>query len=180
MAVPRARRALAWLVLSGALSFAVSPAAGSQAAPAPGVQGIARLYPTPEALGSFLAREITFGEDQELFGCADYWQSPQELLQRRRGDCEDYALLAQAVLRRQGREALVLSLYGPGYAHTVCLFREGSSYHILNQDRVIRCGASSLEEAAAFLYPRWAWGAVARRFGGRGQAIRRIHNPVAF
>lgn len=157
----------------------MTSAAGSDSGPAAGIPGLAQLYPTPETLGSFLAREMAFREDREVFGRADHWQSPEEFLSRRQGDCEDYALLAEAVLRRQGKEAFVFSLYGPGYAHTVCIFKEQGLYHIFNQDKVIRCSAGSVEEAAALLCPQWKWGAVAEKFGRRGRAVRRVHNPVA-
>lgn len=167
------------LLFAGALSLGMLPAAGSEPAPSAGVLALARLYPTPEALASFLKREVTFRGDPEIFGRRDYWQAPEEFLARRQGDCEDYALLTEAVLRHQGVEAFVFSLYGPGYAHTVCLFREGDRYHIFNQDNVIRCKAASIEEAAFFLCPRWTWGAVARRFGHRGRALRRTRSAEA-
>lgn len=159
----------------------MAPSASTEGAISPGVPGIARLYSTPELLAEFLRGQMTFREDSELFGRRDYWQSPEEFLRRGEGDCEDYALLTQAVLERQGKKAVVFSIYGPQqYAHTVCLFQEGGYYHIFNQDRVIRCKAASLEEAASYINPRWSWGAVACRFGRRGRAIHRIRNQVAF
>lgn len=173
-------KSAAWLPLVGLLSLGMVPASAPETGSSAGVPAVARLCPTPEALAAFMRREMAFREDREIFGRSDYWQPPEEFLRRRQGDCEDYALLAQAVLERQGREAFVFSLYAPGYAHTVCVFREGDRYHIFNQDKVIRCNAASLEEVASFLCPRWRWGAVARRFGRRGRSLRRIQNPVAF
>ena len=170
----------AWLLLAGLLSLGMVPVSGQEAETSAGVPAVARLYATPEALSAFLKKEMVFREDREIFGRSDYWQPPEEFLRRRQGDCEDYALLTQAVLERQGKEALVFSLYGPGYAHTVCFFREGGRYHIFNQDKVIRCSAASLEEAASFLCPHWEWGAIARRFGRLGRSLRRVQNPVAF
>ena len=158
----------------------MAPPARTEGSLSPGIQGVARLYSTPELLADFMRKRMTFREDNELFGRRDYWQAPEEFLRRGEGDCEDYALLAQAVLKRQGREALVFSIYGPGYAHTVCLFREGGYYNIFNQDKVIHCKAASPEEAASLLCPHWSWGAVARRFGRRGRAVQRFRNPVAF
>ncbi len=169
-------RPLAGLLLACLLGLGMAPAAQTEGPLSPGIPGVALLYSTPELLAGFLRDQMTFREDNELFGRRDYWQSPEEFLRRGAGDCEDDALLAQAVLERQGGEAWVFSLYGPGYAHTVCLFREGGYYHIFNQDKVIRCKAASLEEAASFLYPRWSWGAVARRFGRRGRAVQRLRN----
>jgi predicted transglutaminase-like cysteine proteinase len=55
----------------------------------------------------------TYVSDERLFGTAEYWQTPQELEQRRQGDCEDFAIWAWVQLSRMGlRARLVLgSLY---------------------------------------------------------------------
>ena len=136
---------------------------------------VARSYSTPEQLARFLNARLTFQEDLSLFGQVDYWQAPEEVLVRGRGDCEDYALLANDLLKRQGKETFVFSLYGPrGYAHTVCVFVEGGRYSLLNQDRLVRTRAASLEELAGKLCRDWEWGAVAERNGHRGRAVRII------
>ena len=141
------------------------------------LESIARVCVTPEQVARFLHNNVVFQDDLSLFGQADYWQAPEELLVRRRGDCEDYALLARDLLSRQGVEAFVFSLYGEGgYAHTVCVFVEGGRYSVMNQDRLVRLRAGSLKELADWLYPRWRWGAVAERQGHRGRAIRVIHH----
>jgi len=143
------------------------------------VQALAQSYPTPERLAQFLRKNVAFRDDVRIFGQADYWQEPEEFLGRRVGDCEDYALLSQAVLLQQGRDAFVFSLYGQqGYAHTVCVFVEKGRYHVINQDRVVRYAARSLQDLASYLCPQWNWGAVAERVGHRGRAIREIHNAV--
>lgn len=139
----------------------------------------ARACSSPERLARFLSARLAFQEDLSLFGQADYWQAPEEVLARGRGDCEDYALLASDLLGRQGKEAFVFSIYGEnGYAHTVCVFVENGRYNVLNQDRLVRYRADSLEELAGKLNAGWTWGAVARRHGHRGRAIRLI-NRVA-
>lgn len=143
------------------------------------VEALVRLTRTPEQLAQFLRENIFFREDLRQFGRVDYWQDPEELLARRQGDCEDYALLAQAVLSRLGLQAFVLSLYGQaGYAHTVCVYVEEGRYNVVNQDRVVRYRARSLEELATRLYSRWDWGAVAERQGHRGRAVREIYNGI--
>ena len=136
---------------------------------------VARTQSTPERVASFLRSHLVFQDDRLLFGQADYWQSPEEMLARGRGDCEDYALLACNLLSRQGKRAFVFSLYGEGgYAHTVCVFLEDGHYNVLNQDRLVRVRASTLEELAQKIYPGWKWGAVAQRQGHRGRAVRLI------
>lgn len=140
-------------------------------------QGVFAEPDSPEAIAHFLKQKITFERDSRLFGQVDYWQDPLEFLKRGSGDCEDYALLAQVLLERQGKEAFVFSLYGSGgYAHTVCVFVDNGRYNVVNQDRLIRTQAESLEELATSLYPQWTWGAVAERVGHRGRRLQEIRS----
>jgi predicted transglutaminase-like cysteine proteinase len=44
------------------------------------------------AINQFFNRRITFGDDLAVWGIADYWASPIELLDKGAGDCEDYAI----------------------------------------------------------------------------------------
>ena len=159
-----------------ALLFAAAGPVSSEPGWAEGpLDSIARNLSTPEALARFLHSHITFQEDLPLFGQADYWQAPEELLARGRGDCEDYALLACDLLSRRGAKAFLFSLYGTGgYAHTVCVFMDGGRYSVMNQDRLVRYRAASMEDLAGRLYSGWEWGAVAERRGHRGRAVRII------
>ena len=142
------------------------------------IESIVQAYPTPNGLAQFLRQTFTFKTDEELFGEMDYWQAPEEFLARRAGDCEDYALFAQAVLRKQGIESHVLSVFGEeGYAHTVCVFRQSGRYQVINQDRVQAYGAKTLETLAWQLYRGWTYGALSRLMGTRGETIRIFRNP---
>jgi predicted transglutaminase-like cysteine proteinase len=44
------------------------------------------------AINQFFNRRIVFTDDESVWGVADYWASPLELLEKGRGDCEDYAI----------------------------------------------------------------------------------------
>lgn len=44
------------------------------------------------AVNTFFNRRIVFAADREVWGQADHWASPLELLDQGRGDCEDYAI----------------------------------------------------------------------------------------
>ena len=166
--------------LAAAISLASIPQVSSDPVRAESpLELIARACPTPERLALFLHQYVVFQDDQALFGETDYWQSPEEVLIRGRGDCEDFALLACDLLNRQGKQAFIFSLYGEkGYAHTVCVFLEKGLYSVLNQDRLIWCRTGSLEELAGKLCARWKWGAVAQRYGHRGRAIRLIRRET--
>ena len=43
------------------------------------------------AVNAFFNQRIQFSDDTEVWGRADYWASPLELLDKGRGDCEDFA-----------------------------------------------------------------------------------------
>lgn len=44
------------------------------------------------AVNTWFNRRIVFRDDAEVWGQADYWASPLELLDKGQGDCEDYAI----------------------------------------------------------------------------------------
>ena len=140
---------------------------------------LASTYTTPKAVATLLRDEFTFKRDEELFGETDHWQSPEEFLKRKAGDCEDYALLAQAILRLNGIEAYVVSLFGrEGYAHTVCVFKdERGRYNLIDVDKIRYPKTTSLEALASWLYPAWTSGGVVEQAGLRGRMIQRITNP---
>ena len=142
------------------------------------LEAVAHRYASPEELARFLRDTITPATDEALFGQPDYWQSPEEFLQRQAGDCEDYALFAQAILQQQGREAHVLSLFGEGgLAHTVCVFVDSGRYHAIDQDHLKAYGASTFAALASRLYPGWTHAALAQQFGSRGKLLSRIVKP---
>ena len=45
-----------------------------------------------QAVNDFFNRRVSFQEDAAVWGAEDYWASPLELLEKGRGDCEDYAI----------------------------------------------------------------------------------------
>jgi len=54
------------------------------------------------AINQFFNRRIVFAEDEAVWGVADYWASPLELLDKGRGDCEDFAIAKYISLRELG------------------------------------------------------------------------------
>lgn len=151
---------------------------GSAGASADLLGELAEHLTTPEEVAQFLCEEFAFQKDTALFSRSDYWQEPQEFLIRGEGDCEDYALLAQAIFTRQGKEAYLLSLFGrEGYSHTVCVFRQEGRYRVINQDRLLTPQAMTLKEAATLVFPDWRWGGLSVQAGTRGRLIAEIRNP---
>jgi len=142
----------------------------------PQLQHVAVSHSTPEAVASFLRAEFIFQRDEDQFGEIDHWQSPEEFLQRRVGDCEDYALLAHALLQRNGIESYVFSLFDEdGYAHTVSVFvDEKGRYNVINEGKLRRYHAKTLEAVADEINPAWTVGMIAEQDGTRGRVVREI------
>ena len=139
---------------------------------------LAHTYSTPKAVAKFLSQEFTFQRDEELFGEEDHWQAPEEFAARKTGDCEDYALLASALLRRNGVDSFVFSILGEdGYAHTVAVFvDENGRYDVINQGELRNYRAKSLEALASAINPGWTFAAIGELEGTRGRIVRALHN----
>jgi len=170
---------ITWILGVGLLGLSWDATAEQRPTPtAPRLEHVAVSHSTPEAIASFLRADFTFQRDEDLFGEIDRWQSPEEFLQRRVGDCEDYALLAHALLQRNGIESYVFSLFGEdGYAHTVSVFvDEEGRYNVINQGKLRRYRATTLEAVAADINPAWTIGMIAEQDGTRGRIVREIRN----
>ena len=99
---------------------------------------------TPDDIAHYLWRNIGFEEDQTQFGQEEYWQSPEELLTTRQGDCEDFANFANELLRMNGYSSFLLNLYGGSSDHTVCVFKENGKYNVIDGAEVLRFEANDL------------------------------------
>ena len=179
-----------WIVCTVAIWLVGTPlrAAAEEIPPEPStlalLDQLASTYTTPNAVAAFLHKAFTFQRDEALFGEADRWQSPEEFVARKAGDCEDYALLARALLRRNGIEASVFSVFGKeGYAHTVCVFVDHRGrYNVIDVDKLRVLEAKSLESVASWLSPAWTVGGIAEQIGAHGQMVTPLTNahPASF
>ncbi len=168
-----------WLILAGFLAMTFPLPAGAEEHPALSLDQLSKQYKTPEAVAQFLRQEFLFESDLDLFGEAEHWQLPEEFAARRKGDCEDYALLAQAALIRNGIEAYLFSIFGEnGYAHTVCAFVDPrGGYSVIDQGKIRYYRAKTFEKLAYQLYPAWKFGGLSEQVGTRGRLIKRFTNP---
>ena len=74
------------------------------------------------------------------------------MLQKRRGDCEDYAFLNAAVLRVLGYRPEVLAMGGLGGNHAICVFKENGRYSWIDNARLKRSKAESILEFTKYLF----------------------------
>ena len=90
------------------------------------LQILASQLKTPEQIAHYMWRNFRFETDRAHFGRDEYWQSPKETLASKKGDCEDFALFAQTLLRMNGRTAFLLNIHGSHYSHTIAVFKDGN------------------------------------------------------
>lgn len=77
------------------------------------------MTPNWIALRDWVGNNIEYKYDSEVYG-KEHWQLPKETIQRRTGDCEDYAILLCSLLRADGWDSN--SVY-------VILGEKSNSYH---------------------------------------------------
>lgn len=80
-------------------------------------------------VNDFFNRRLSFKDDQVVWGAPDYWASPLESLDKRAGDCEDYAIAKYFSLAATGVPADRLRmvyvrarLQGQSLAHMVLAY----------------------------------------------------------
>lgn len=53
-------------------------------------------------VNEFFNQKIQFGDDIKIWGTLDYWATPLEVLGRKAGDCEDFAIAKYVTLKLMG------------------------------------------------------------------------------
>ena len=53
-------------------------------------------------VNTFFNQKVRFDDDSKIWGVADYWATPLEVLGRGEGDCEDFAIAKYVTLRLMG------------------------------------------------------------------------------
>jgi len=86
------------------------------------------------------------------------WQSPNETIKTKEGDCEDFAVLASAFLGKIGvrSDIAIVSFKGMDTSHALCVWKnKDESYSFISNRKLYRSGKSTLEDAVGRYYPDW-------------------------
>ena len=89
----------------------------------------------PWLINAYMQARFTYVTDRELFGVVDRPQTAVEMLQREKGDCEDWAEVARALLAPVYEPYLFYVSVrdkGEGKTHMVCVFSEGGKYSYIH------------------------------------------------
>ncbi len=87
----------------------------------------------------------------------DSWQTVDETIGSRMGDCEDFAILSQALLKERGldSEIIIVKFEGLNTHHVVCVWKENERYSFMSNRELIRTASSSIEGAVDEVYSDW-------------------------
>lgn len=114
---------------------------------------------------------ITYGEDRAVWGRRDYWATADQTLARRRGDCEDLAILKYHMLLALGVDPqdMYLTLardLARNADHAVLIVRQGERFFLLDNstDAILPANLSYDYRPTLSFNSQSAWlhGAVAR------------------
>lgn len=63
-----------------------------------------------QGINTTVNRLVRYQPDAQNYGAKDYWASPDQILARGKGDCEDYAILKMAALKEAGLPTQAMSI----------------------------------------------------------------------
>jgi hypothetical protein len=113
-------------------------------------------FDSPEAISKWLLKNIRYESDRTG---DDYWQAPYETLEKKSGDCEDYAFLAQALLSEIGIQSKVVFVsYKKGIekkGHAMCVFDRGAGYEYFSGATLNKSPSAFIEQIMEQKYPGW-------------------------
>ena len=66
---------------------------------------------TAQDIADWLWKNIEYKDDYEVHGVNEYWQMPLETFELKTGDCEDIALLGQALLKQIKIDTTLVLIY---------------------------------------------------------------------
>ncbi|MBN2120759.1 MAG: transglutaminase domain-containing protein [Candidatus Omnitrophica bacterium] len=116
---------------------------------------------SPEDIEKWLSINVRSGKDADQYKREDRWQNPKETMTLGKGDCEDFAFLAQDLLKQIGIESVVLGIvYMENVkrrCHAICVFRRPgrSDFNYFTIFKLIKTREIRLLEFVDFIYPAW-------------------------
>ena len=105
-----------------------------------------------EDYAQWLEENIKYERDRE----GDNWLTAEEMLQKKYGDCEDFAFLNKAVLRVLGYQPKVLIVFRLFRSHALCVFIENGHYTLIDNAKLKRTQVGSILELANYLFKEYA------------------------
>lgn len=133
------------------LNFFIASFAFCQITPSALTQ-ISKTIKNPAELSNLLATEFRYETEMP-----DRWSKAEETAVAKKGDCEDFAILAQEILKRINIDSqiLIIKYKGISQAHAICIFKEGDTYSFISNQELVRTNAPTVTAAVEEQYTDW-------------------------
>ena len=108
---------------------------------------------TPNDMVRWLSSEFSY-----QMSVPDNPQTPQEMIAAKKGDCDDFAALASAILSGMGidNEVYIIKYKGLSVQHAVCAWKDANgNYCLLSNQTVYYSRESEITAAIGKIYPDW-------------------------
>lgn len=116
------------------------------------VNSLSVYISTPEEAAAWLSSNLTY---EFTFG-GKRPRTPQEFLDSKSGNCEDFANLASELLTRHGinNEVIVLRFRGIRIHHALCIWKgKDGTYSFISNEKLYKTNETNLESAVAKFFP---------------------------
>jgi len=117
----------------------------------------------PLSLTVWLRRNFKYKRDIP----GGYWQTPEETLTLKTGDCEDFAFLTSYILEDLGYETRVIWIYkklrkdekknGKHYSHAICVFKSEDGYRYFSNQWLHNRPRKTFLHIINYERPYWDW-----------------------
>ena len=172
-------RLLGWGIWLGFFFTLFLPSKVEGRETSPSLDILAQQIGTPQALEKFMRKNFLYVEDRILFGRDEYWQTPEEMLHRKKGDCEDFAVFAEAILKRNGYHVFLFSVFWQEDAHTVTVFEKDGKWGIFDLDNLRSLKGNSIKDLGNEIKHSWSFLGIMRQEGNSGVISRKFQNQKA-
>lgn len=87
---------------------------------------------------------------KDIIKVPDVPQTPQETLDLKSGDCDDFAKLTQAILKRFGIESEIVYIKFNKLEtkHAICIWKDGKYYNYFDGKKLVKTKLTSAQEVA--------------------------------
>jgi len=122
------------------------------------VSPVLAQYMNPQALNYWCITETSYISDQDQFGVLEYYQSPEEFVKNKQGDCEDYGIYINHYLTQLNYETKMYVVQCPKYngrTHIINVFKQKNVYLIFSNGYLYDTDKTDPIEAIKEIYPTW-------------------------
>ncbi|MBI4706628.1 MAG: transglutaminase family protein [Candidatus Omnitrophica bacterium] len=116
------------------------------------IQSVANQLKSAQDLSLWFNKEFRYETEMP-----DRWQSAEETLRLKKGDCEDFAILSKELLGRKGikGDIVVIKFQGVNQSHAIFIFKEGKYFSFISNKQLIQTNSPTLAGAIQEQFPDW-------------------------